>query len=93
MSFDDGATGEALASQRAAITGLAGVTPFDSCSLSDTPESILFARADLVDALTGALITIDEQRTVHWLLNWDQPMLHTLASIIRKARAAGPVPS
>jgi hypothetical protein len=67
-----------------------GLTAFDSRSHAKTPESILVARSDLVASLAGVPITIGEQQIVNWLLDWDQPLLHTLASIIRKARDCGP---
>lgn len=52
-----------------------------------TAPSIEAAEADLLSALAGLDLTPSERRIVDWLLNWDQPTLHTLASIIRKARA------
>jgi len=55
------------------------------------PASIVRAERDLVDALAGVQLDDDERRTVDWLMSWDQPTLHRLASIVRKARAAGPV--
>lgn len=53
-----------------------------------TPASIVAARDDLTDALKGIELDESEARIVAWLLGWDQPTLHTLASIIRKARDA-----
>jgi hypothetical protein len=58
--------------------------------VSEVGESIIRAEADLVDALDGVELDASEERMVDWLMNWDQPTLHTIASIVRKARATGP---
>jgi len=56
---------------------------------SGVADSIARARADLAAALDGVELDDQEQRVVAWLSGWDQPTLHTLAGIIRKARDAG----
>jgi hypothetical protein len=59
--------------------------------VTEVHESIVRAEADLVDALAGVQLDDDELRTVDWLMGWDQPTLHRLAGIVRKARATGPL--
>jgi len=45
------------------------------------------ARAELVDALVGVELSSGEARVIEWLLDWDQPTLHHLATLVRKLRA------
>ena len=56
--------------------------------MSEKHPSIAAAEADLLEALNGLDLDPTEQRLAKWLLTWDQPTLHTLAGIIRKARAS-----
>lgn len=62
----------------------------DNSTRVGRPASIQNARADLILALSGVRVTEEEERVVAWLLDWDQPTLHALASVIRRAREAGP---
>lgn len=52
------------------------------------PDSIRDSRIELVSSLGDIELDAQEERIVRWLLEWDQPTLQALASIIRKARAA-----
>jgi hypothetical protein len=59
--------------------------------MSETRAKIpAVARADFLASLAGLPLTEAEERTVQWLLSWDQPTLNALADIIRKARAEVP---
>lgn len=50
-------------------------------------------RQVLDDALTGlGPFTAVEQRTIDWLVRWEPETVDALASLLGKARTAGPVP-
>lgn len=48
-------------------------------------------QAELDVALAGIDLGAYDARIVEWLKNWDQPTIVTIASLIVRARAAGPV--
>lgn len=62
---------------------------------SQTPHpSIVAARQDLRDALTGVELDEQDQRYLAWFIRTcDQPTHHAFAHIIRAARKSGTRPS
>lgn len=50
------------------------------------------ARAELAEELAGVTLDAFESRTLLWLFNLDQPTIHGIVLLIRKARAMGEAP-
>lgn len=57
-------------------------------SADGTPVYVEDARQELADAIEGLQLTNLEAGIIQWLYDCDQPAMHAIASLIRKAKDA-----